>query len=831
MLYVRGGGAQVLRRPVAVLTVAYAVGIFIERFFPVSLHSLYGIGAITLAGAVVCVAIRREAFGTGAVILLMTVLGALAYAPFHTLPPSIRQLEGWLHQPVVVEGIVKHVEPRASGAIRLTLRYVSIENPDEQFLGSGLLLVTLKKSSREYCYGQRLRIVCRLRRPKNFNNPGGFDYERFLAHRGIYVSAFLNDDLRVVLLREDSGNLLIGALERYRSRLRRLICERLEIPERDMVLALLLGEKQTLDPQIRKRIAQLGVAHLLAISGLHIGIVAGLAFVLACFVLRRCPKLLLYVELWKVAALVSVLPVAVYCCIAGLQIPTLRAGIMIVVCIAALLINRRQDIFNALALACFIILIWMPTSLFEISFQLSVSAVFFLIVCAPHVQALFSAIEQTGLQGTRKAALRINRFLGGILTASLIASVATAPVTALYFQQFSLAGIFANCILVPAIGFGAVPCALLAAVMLPLNETAASGLLCAAAVVLKQALLWIQFWSDAPLASVNVSPPSAVAMVAYFSLLLCLLYCRKRRRIVLASLLCVAVAVLWVRQPVDLCEGFLRITFLDVGHGDSIVIQFPQGQAMLIDSGGVRSDYFDTGELIVAPALRALGIRQVTWLVISHPHHDHMAGMPYILEYFQPRELWVPMVEYPDPFFRGFVRSARSQGLIIRSPVYGTEPLTIDGVVVEFFSPCAPQAAAARTYHDLNDSSLVIKFTYGSHEFLFTGDIGTQQEQALLERGIDLQARVLKVPHHGKRGSSTAVFLDAVNPGCAVFSCRPYAGRDIPVDVLNRYRARGVDVLRTDKHGAIQIISNGSELRTYKFFPHREFVPYEPNPV
>jgi competence protein ComEC len=426
----------VLRRPVAVLAAAYAVGIFIERFSPVSPQLLCGIGICALAGSIVCIVARRAAVGTAMIVLLVAVLGALAYAPFHTLPTSIRQLERWMHKPVVVEAVVKHVEPRASGALRLTLRYDSIETPDEQYLGSGLVLVTLQKSAREYSYGQRLRFNCRLRRPRNFNNPGGFDYERFLAHRNIYVSAFLGDDRTVVLLREDDGNLLIGAIERYRSRLRSMICGRLAAPERDMVLALLLGEKQTLDPQIREQIARLGVAHLLAISGLHIGIVAGLAFGLACFVLRRCPKLLLYIELWKAAALISIAPVVLYCCIAGLQIPTLRAGIMIVVCIVALLINRRLDIFNALALACFIILIWMPASLFEISFQLSVIAVFFLIVCAPHVQKMFAVTESISAQESNTAVLWLYRFFCGILTASLIAAAATAPVTAFYFQQF-----------------------------------------------------------------------------------------------------------------------------------------------------------------------------------------------------------------------------------------------------------------------------------------------------------------------------------------------------------------------------------------------------------
>jgi beta-lactamase superfamily II metal-dependent hydrolase len=222
----------------------------------------------------------------------------------------------------------------------------------------------------------------------------------------------------------------------------------------------------------------------------------------------------------------------------------------------------------------------------------------------------------------------------------------------------------------------------------------------------------------------------------------------------------------------------------------------------------------------------ALGIRQVTWLVISHPHHDHMAGMPYVLKYFQPEELWVPLDEYPDPFFSGIVHSARKKGLTVRTPAFGTAPLSIDGVVVEFLSPDATQAETAQAYHDLNDSSLVMKISYGRHAFLFSGDISVRQEQVLLERELDIRAQVLKVPHHGKRSSSSQTFLDAVKPERAIFSCRPYAGSDIPTDVLNRYRSCGIQALRTDRHGAIQITSNGTQLETYTFMPHREFRPW-----
>ncbi len=812
-----------LRWPLAVLAVAYAAGIFIQRYFPVSQKALLILGACAFAAGFACVCLRRVSAGTAAVALLATALGALACEPFHDLPASVKQLEIWLHRPIVVEAAVKRVEPLSSGALRLTLRYDSIENEAERFLSTGLVQVTLQKISRTYHYGQRLRLGCRLRRPRNFNNPGGFDYERFLAHRGIYVTAFLSEDRGIIVLQEHGGHPVRRGLERYRGKLRCLICKYLGAPERDLVLALLLGEKQTLCPELKKQFARLGVAHLLAISGLHIGIVAALAFTLACFLLRRFPRLFLYVVLWKAAALISLVPLAVYCCVAGLQIPTLRAGIMIASCAVCVMLNRTQDICNALALACLVILVWMPAALFEISFQLSFGAVFFLIMYAPHVQKLIAVIERREYRSTHHAALVLFRVLTGILAASIIATAATVPITAYYFHQVSSAGILANCVLVPAIGFGAVPCCLVAALLVPVSEIAAAGFLQAAGLILEQAVVWIRFWSDMRIVSMQVVPPSTVAMCAWYAGMLGLAGLLRTRRTGAAALLCTAVAVLWLYAAPERGNGLLCVTFLDVGHGDAAVVRFPQGRVMLIDSGGLRSDRFDTGASIVAPALRAMGIRTVTWLVITHPHHDHMAGMGSVMEAFHPQELWVPQEDYPDPLFRLLIRKAHRQGLSVRTPGYGAPALNIDGAVVEFLSPDARQAGGAGGYHDLNDSSLVIRISYGAHAFLFAGDIEARQEQLLLERPGGLRAQVLKVPHHGKRSSSTAAFLNAVAAESAVFSCRPSAGHDLSAEILRRYRERSVQVLRTDLHGAIQISSNGARLENYTFLPRRKF--------
>jgi competence protein ComEC len=820
-----------IRRPVAVLAVAYGAGIFFQKSFPVSDLILYAAGAGALIVALACVGLRRASIGTAAVVLLACVLGSLAYAPFHKLPVSIKQLEPRLNTPVAVEAMVERVEPLPAGALRLRLRYDSIETPEAQFLCSGLVQVTLQQAFREYRYGQRLRFTCRLRRAHNFNNPGGFDYERFLAHRSIYLTAFLTDDRSVIVLRENGGHPLMRSLEDYRTKLRGVVVSRLESPERDLVLALLLGEKQTLCPEIKNQFARMGLAHLLAISGLHIGIVAGLAFALACCALRLYPRVLLYVDLWKTAGLISVVPVVVYSCVAGLQIPTVRAAIMIVVWIVCLLLNRSRDMFNALGLACCIILLWMPTSLFDISFQLSFCAVFFLILYAPQMQSLFASMERSGRQRSRPAALRAFWFLAGILSASVIATTATGPVTAWYFQQVSLAGVFANAVLVPAIGFMAVPCCLLAAVVLPVSESVAAGLLHAASALLEQALLWVKYWSDAPLVSARVSPPSTAFIVLFYGLLMCLTLRFRMLRLTGSIVVCAAAAVLWLSQPSGSGDGLVRITFLDVGHGDAAIIEFPQGRVMLIDSGGLRSDRFDTGASIVVPALRAMGIRNIDWLVISHPHHDHMGGMQAVLESFQPEELWVPDADFPDPFLSAVVSTALQQGAQIRSPLYGTPAQMIDGVAVEFLSPCEHHTGAVRSYHDLNDSSLVMRISYGAHAFLFTGDISALQEQTLLQRGADVRAQVLKVPHHGKGRASSSAFLDAVMPELAVFSCRASSGRDLPEDVLHRYRSRGITKLRTDLHGAIQIISDGERLSAYIFRPYRKFTAWTEPPL
>lgn len=814
-----------MRRPIAVLAAAYAAGIFIQRYYPLlPQKALFTAALFAFAATLACAALRRAEAGGAAAVLLAAILGAMGYAPFQDLPASVKQLGSRFNMPVAVEGAVQAVERLPGGALRLTIFYDSIETPGEQFSCSGLMQLTIKKPCRAYLYGQRLRFSCRLRRPRNFNNPGGFDYRRFLEHRTIYFTAFSGDDRSVLVLRDSGGAALRRALERYRDRVRGLICERLAPPQREIVLALTLGEKHSLDPEVRKSFARMGASHLLAISGLHIGIVAGLAFGLACLVLRIRPRILLYAELWKTAALCTLLPVAAYCCIAGLQIPTLRAGIMICACVACLLLNRPQDVMSALGLACFAMLVWKPPSLFEISFQLSFAAVFFLILYAPLAGRLSAAIEGLDKRRSRSPALWLFRVLFGILSASVIASAATAPLTARYFQQFALAGIPANCLLVPAIGFGAVPCALAASLIMPVSQTLSALLLDASGMVIGQALLWIDFWSEALITARPIRVPGSAAIAAWYALLL-IPCCLNKKRALAALLLCPAITLALFCRKDERSEALLRVTFLDVGHGDAAVIEFASGRAMLIDGGGLRSDSFDTGGRIVVPALRAMGIREVAWLVITHPHHDHIAGMGAVLKAFHPQELWVTRTDYADPIFRSILNRASSMGVCVQTLSSGTTERSIEGARIEILGPDSLQAEAASSYQELNDSSLVLKISCGRHAFLFAGDIGAVRELQLAGQSAVLGAQVLKVPHHGKRGSSTDSFLDAVHPGYAVFSCRPAAGQDLPADVLERYHQRGARVLRTDLHGAIQITSDGSRLDVRSFLPHERFMP------
>jgi competence protein ComEC len=249
------------------------------------------------------------------------------------------------------------------------------------------------------------------------------------------------------------------------------------------------------------------------------------------------------------------------------------------------------------------------------------------------------------------------------------------------------------------------------------------------------------------------------------------------------------------------------LTFLDVGHGDSILVEFPGREKMVVDGGGLPVGTFDIGENVVSPFLWGKGIRTIGTLVLSHPHPDHRNGLPSIARNFRPREFWEAAPGAEDP---GAEALRKALGPALRLRLKPGDERTIGGVRIEILAP--DEEDSSRTGAE-NERSLVLRLTYGSTSFLLTGDIAASAERRLAGSGRAIRTDVLKSPHHGSRSSSSPEFLDSVSPRIVVIS----VGRDnrygLPdPGIVARYEERGIRVLRTDRDGAVEIASDGERL-------------------
>ena len=280
-----------------------------------------------------------------------------------------------------------------------------------------------------------------------------------------------------------------------------------------------------------------------------------------------------------------------------------------------------------------------------------------------------------------------------------------------------------------------------------------------------------------------------------------------RRRAAAAAIAALALDGAWWTYD-RYFEPTLRVTFLAVGQGDGAVVRFPGSRVMLIDAGGSFSDEFDPGERLVAAYLWSQKIMHVEYLVLSHPEMDHFGGFNFIARNFSPAEFWAIGAPSPDRKYEALLEVLAATGVRLRLMDSRAAAREIGGVTVVCLNP-DPTLSASR-----NDSSMMLMLSFGQNRILFTGDIEARGEEAVIARGGDLHATVIKVPHHGSRTSSTPEFVAAVRPTLAVMSLgyRNRYGFPEP-GVVARYREAGAIVLRTDQCGAVTIEASPQQAR------------------
>jgi len=778
--------------------------------------SLWPAVALTL-GAFGLFAYRRPALG-------MTIaMGAIALAAGHAssqlysralLPDDIRRFPE--NARVSLEGVLNRSPERMNDGWRLYMRLERAGTRGAKpTTAVGEVQVTVMGDS-PYMVGQRLAIDARLRFPHNLGNPGEFNYAAYLARQGIAATALAKPGAIAILGQEPGG--IRGLIQALRGRIGGLIDRALEQPQRGEMRALIIGDQGQLEPRIREAFALTGMAHLLVISGLHLGFVSGAAFVLVRSICWLFPYLLIRGWANKLAAGGGGLAALAYAAIAGGRISTLRALIMVLCYVAAVLADRARELMASLALAALLICLFIPGSSLDIGFQISFAAVAAVLLGMRRLAAREQRLRQQRpiLPPLHPwpALTWAAKMVFGAVAVSFFAMVGTAPLTAYYFNQFSLVGLLANAVVVPIMAVGGVIVGLCAAGLGLIWQVPAVILLrlSSQAIALSNRLAMI--FLALPGAWLRTFTPTLLEVIlSYFLLMLWLtappastsplpmgarvLEPRRWRRV--AALLCLLAlagdSIWWLRERYF--NPALQVTFLAMGQGASAaVVEFP-GSAVMLIYGADRLASANLGEREVAPFLWSRKILHVDYVILQQPEHAY-PGQPgnlqFVVDNFRPTELWTSPT---------IANQLKSQGL----PVNPSRLLILDtntparriaGVTVQCLNPPAGELGKR------HNSSPVLRIAAGQTSFLLTGEIDRADQRQLLRRDPQLRATVLEIPRHASLAAFWEPFVETLAPAFAVVSVGYHNRYHSPAERLREgYRAAGARLLRTDRDGAI----------------------------
>lgn len=792
------------RRPLVAILLAYAAGVVVGHYFIPKdqlLPLLLGVSLLLIGGVLLPAPLKAPIF-LSTFFTVGLLMDLAAHPPRSTLAQMAEE-----KREVVVEGTLIEPPERSGAVSRFTVRAEALQRHGHWLSVNGDLVVTVYNHAPPLGSGERIRFPATLRPFRNFNNPGGYDYAAAMEMRGLTCAASLTDGRRVVPMGQGRMDALDFALEKMRQPVRHFIEDRLDPSVGGILAALILGERRDVSQSMREPFDKAGLGHIMAVSGLHIGIVAGAFFFLFRWILCRSPSLMLHWDVHGLAAMLACLPVVLYTAMAGFQVSAQRAMVMALCFLLSVFLGRGKEVWSSLALAALVILFMDPHALYGISFQMSFGAVVGILFWTP---ALLNRFTKTSalLPNPRGMIARLGGYVWGLLAVSLAATLFVLPLSAYYFHRIPLVTLPANLTVLPILGFLVLPAGLAGAASLPLFPSLAQWLFHLAGWGVKVMSALASFWSSLPFSSPWVVQPNGLEMVLLYTLILVMIF-RKRIRWVRPMLLFLGLALCadvtyWVFKT--RLNRDLRVTYLDVGQANCALVELPFGKRMLIDGGGFSSDQFDVGKMVVAPFLWRSKIGTIDYLVLTHPQSDHMNGLRFIASAFRPIEFWSNGDTVETDPFRDLMEQLHVSGARQLDPSQLSLPRWINGVFVEILHPGDDAAGEVMEKAlNLNDRSLVIRLSYRGISFLFPGDIERAGEKTLLTRSHgSLRSHVLLAPHHGSRSSCTEPFIRSVDPGLCVISCGASNPFGFPhPEILRRLAERNCRVLRTDESGAI----------------------------
>jgi competence protein ComEC len=716
--------------------------------------------------------------------------------------------------PVVLEGRLREDAAPGESGVTLALQVERWTVGEQVHAASGGVRLTVGGTLGvgqvgQWRAGRPIRVPALLHEPGRYQDPGIPDGRLALGRKGTALVGSVKSGALVEVL--GHGSWAAEACATVRALARAAISR--HVAPRDtqsaaIVIAILIGDRVGLDDEVQRRLQEAGTYHVIAISGGNIAILAGLML----WLLRVAGAGDRATSWMTMVVLIG------YAAVVGGGASVVRATVMAVIYLAARQAGHRSVPVNALAVTCAVVLLATPDAIADVAFWLTFGAT-------------LGILAGVGLAGTWLPDSRWLRAPAALLLTSLCAELALFPVAALAFSRVTFAGLALNFVAIPMMSVAQVA----GMVTVPVSwlwpraadacgyvaHLGAWGLVRSAALV-----------DLAPWLSYRLPPPNWLPMAGYYAGWVAWLSARSvggwgglagrwRGMVRAGGISAIIASGVWILvEPVSLLapgvRGHLRLTVVDVAHGDSILVQLPDRRSLLIDTGGSLSgSRFDIGGRVVAPVLWAQGTRRLDALVLTHGDPDHVGGAASIVRDFRPLAIWegvtVPNLEDTNEL-RAMAAASHIPWVWRRAG----EAMRLGDVGLRIWHPPPPDWERRKVR---NDDSMVIELRYGEVSVVLTGDIGRDVERTLAHEFQPAGLRVIKVPHHGSATSSSLEFVLALKPRVALLSAG--ATTKVSEEVLRRYQEIGSSLYRTDVHGAITVDTDGRQVTVSTFTGER----------
>jgi competence protein ComEC len=705
---------------------------------------------------------------------------------------------------VEIRGLVSRDPDLRDKNTRLHLSAREIRLDDEWREVSGTALLFVPRYA-DYSYGDVLQVEGKLETPPQF---GDFDYEEYLARKGIYSTIFYPE---IEVLDTGKGFVLLEWIYSLRNSLSDTFVKILPEPQASLAQGIVLGIRGNIPLSVKEDFTRTGTAHLLAISGLHLSIVAGILLSLGIWIFGRKG----YVYIWLALAAIWL-----YALLTGMHAPVIRAAIMVSLFLAAELLGRQRSAVTSLAFAAAVMVGINPQILWDASFQMSFAAMAGLIFIYPLVQSLLRNAVKAVL-GEEGIMVSIANLITDSLSVSLGAVIAVWPLVAYYFDVISPVAPLATFFALPALSGIIVAGALagfLGLVLIPVAQVI--GWL--VWLFTSYMLLVVDVFAAIPF--IEGGTVNANLILVYYSVLALVIWLFKHRsklvevmpkadsfisrlprKWVVPSLLVVAVLV--SVTAATLPDNKLHTSFLDVGQGDAILIQ-KGSQQVLVDGGP-------------SPQAIALALseempfwdRTIDLVVLTHPHADHITGLVEVLNRYEVMQVLYPDLEYESLVYDEWLDLIEEKNIEYTLAEAGQRIDFGTGVILEVLNPQTPFLTGAES--DIDNNGVVLRLEMGQVSFLLTADILREAELELITRRADLTSTVLKAAHHGSDTSTSEELLAVVSPRLAVISVGEDNPFDHPSDEVTdrlKYRLGEENIYRTDENGTVEFITDGERL-------------------